>query len=621
MEKVTLYVKRILVLGLSFLVFVLASLLINNNNPDAISFVNGNSGFTFVDFVVLFFSFLLFSYLSFRITGEKPRFLFGMNQSDSFLNEKGGFWNLFKWIVSLFGFMYDLLVWALWGVFQLFVVFAEVLLLIKEVLYWIIHALIWFIRQLFPPFIFMFKMFMHYVVNWIWWLYQVSVNNVKTSINSNFYFIALWGAVPALFIVFLFYAISQVVGIPGLTAISIVFALVPIVWSYGEIAALRYEQREGEEYPVVQSKFSNGFMAVRSVLFYLILIVIFLVAEIVLNLLGWIPNLSMSFLGITLNINMALSFLLVFLAVIISFAGGILPTYILHHPEHDNDLQSTLAFLKTLGNKFLRYIFIEPFNFLFGSILLIIPVLVMFAAFSLTEGIKDSVLEKRVDNLTENRINMSSIEDYRAGLKVERINMYREVPLMAPDYFRDLANSGTELQSIEGDILRLKDRMSTRKSQYDAEYAGLTSAINNVSQEPGGPAVSDQVERLTSERNQLQQDYVAWEASQEEKLVFAQEDMRELKRQRVQMPVLYFFMGVLFAVFGGIVFAVFIMYSGNVYYEIYALRVDGKPSKWVSTLNEMRRKDPKQPLLGFTFLVLVVTIIAVFGANGIINLF
>ncbi len=176
MEKVTLYVKKILALLFSFAPLAFA--------------IYGEFDFTPFSFILFIAgSFLFFAFLNFKITDEKPKFLFGLTQSDAFLTKKGGFWNLFKWIVNSLGFLYDLIVWAIWGVYLLFMLIVDFILLIKFVVYWIIHAIIWFIRQLFPPFIFLFKMFVHYIINWSWWIYQVTFRNMRISVNKNFYFI------------------------------------------------------------------------------------------------------------------------------------------------------------------------------------------------------------------------------------------------------------------------------------------------------------------------------------------------------------------------------------------------------------------------------------------------
>lgn len=595
MEKVSLYVQKLLALALSAAIFLLPFTgWINSASPLIV--------------LIPAAAFLLFAYLDFRITGEKPRFLFGLNQSDTFLNKKGGFWNLFKWIVNLFGLIYDLVVWTLWGVFLLFVLFAEFLLLIKTIVYWIIHAVIWFIRQLFPPFIFLFKIFMHYIVNWIWWIYQLSVRNVKTSINKNFYFIALWGTIPALFIVFLFFAIGQLTGMPGLIALSTVFAIIPLVWSYGEIAALRFEKREKASYVKIRASFSNGFEAVRAVLVYLLVALVLIAGEIVLNLLGWIPNLSMSLLGITLNLNMAFSLILVFVAIILGFAGSILPTHLLYMPEHGNNLGSSLTFLHVIGKKFLRYMFaVIPSSF-FGAVLLVIPVAVMVITFSFTDNVKDRMLGARMDQLTEKSAGMEALDHYRTDVKIERLQMYLGVPERTPEYFGDLRDA-SDVRALESGLADAREQLDVRHAAFTKEMAQINAKIEAARSAGGVREATDQVTRLSSERLDLEEEYLEWEADQKHCIATMEVDLKEEKSVRAQLPVLYFFMGILFAVFGGIVMAVYTAYMGNVWFELYDLREDGKPSYWVETLNDIRTKYPNHPLLGFTFLAAIGVVI------------
>ncbi len=602
MEKVALYVKKILALILSSAVFLGLVQLLGYET-------------VFMQIMIPAVSFLLFAYLDFSITGEKPRYLFGLNQSDTFLNKKGGFWNLFKWIVTLFGFLYDLVIWSVWGVFLLFQLFVDLLLLIKTIVFWIIHAVIWFIRQLFPPFIFLFKMFMQYLVNWVWWIYQLSVRNMKTSINKNYYFISLWGIIPALFIVFLFYAISQLVGIPQLVLISYVFAIIPLVWSFGEISALRHSGKENESYSTVSYSFSNGFEAVKSVLFYLIIIVILLAAEIALNLLGWIPNLSLSIIGITLNLNMAMSFLLVFLAILFAYADCMMPTHLLYHPEHRNDLNSTLLFLQTIGKKFLRYSFSWiPASF-FGSILLVIPIVVLILTYGITDQIKDKVLDVRIDRLELKAPYIDPMEGHTAEIRADRMKMYRELPLLAPQYFSDL-RSRSKLDAIEEDIKQTQERITTRKVNYDSQMTELGAQLDAL--RANASATADQINTVSTRRLDLESNYLDWEREQNQHITFKRADLKEEQRIRTQMPILYFFAGILFAVFGGIVLSVGVSYFANIYYELYNFREDGKPTYWKQVLDEIRAKDSNQPLLGFTFLVIILGVLATLYFTGVI---
>ncbi len=604
MEKVTLYVKKILALLFSF------SLLI------ALRF--GVFEISSHAFILLYpGSFLLFAFLNYKITDEKPKFLFGLTQSDAFLTKKGGFWNLFKWIVNSLGFLYDIVVWIIWGVYLLFLLIVDFILLIKFVVYWIIHAIIWFIRQFFPPFIFLFKMFVHYIINWAWWIYQMTFRNVKISVNKNFYLIALWGTVPAIFIVFLFYAVGQLVGIEELVMVSAIFALIPLVWSYGEIAALRFEQREKEDYGSVKASFRNGWDSVKSVLFYLIAIIVLLIAEIVLNLMGWIPNLSMSLIGITINLNMFISFILVFLAVIITFADCIIPSHILYHPEHENDFDSSIGLLKVIGQKFVRYIAVQfPANF-FGALLLIIPVFLMLLTFTITENIKDGVLDVKIENMKAKSKSMEALDEYRNQYKISRLELYKEVPEQASSYFSESRNSGETIDALKEELISSEELLLTKQSQFDKDLKDINATIEVAKTEVSDPG-SNQLSVLTSDRLALEEEYFAWDKNQKECIAFLQADLKEQRSVRIQMPILYLFVGIFFSIFGGIVLAVFVAYIGNVYFELYNMREDEKPTYWRQTIEELKAKDGNQPLLGFTFLVIIIVAWLIF--SGTINI-
>jgi hypothetical protein len=601
MEKVDLYVKKILALILSASTPFLLT----------IAFPALAPGWFLLSIP---FSLLMFSYLDFRITGDKPRFLFGMNQSDAFLSKKGGFWNLFKWIVTTLGFAYDMLVWVVWGVFLIFMLVVDFLMLVKFIVFWIIRAVIWFVRQFFPPFIFIFKMLYHYLIKWGWWIYKLTFRNIKISVNRNFYFISLWGAVLSLFIVFLFFAISQWVGLPQLIVISAVFAIIPLVWSYGEIAALRFDEREKEDYGSVKMKFSNGFDAVRSILFYIILAVVLIAAEIVLNLLGWIPNLSMSLLGITLNINMAISIVLIFLVFILMFADMILPSHILYKPEHGNDVNSSLTLFGSVARRILRYLVAHIPASVFALFLLVIPAAVVVLSFQLTDKVKDGILENRIEALVVRADTLSGEQAEKYRIRATRMAMYKDMPLRAAFYFDEYIGKGKKVawqDRIDAQVRAIE----REKMQHNEDMEEINAAITLAETSQPEPTSPEEVLKMSNQRLDLEESHFAMKAALESDLSVMKLNLQEIKRVRIQMPILYLFVGIFFAVFGGLVFAVLVSYLGNIYFELYNFREDGKPTHWQEVARELNEKDPNQPLLGFTFLVIFLVPVILFLAG------
>ena len=57
---------------------------------------------------------LTFSVLHSRITSEKPPHLFAFYRTDNFF-KKGGLRDLIRIFVTLFGFVYDVIIWTIWG--------------------------------------------------------------------------------------------------------------------------------------------------------------------------------------------------------------------------------------------------------------------------------------------------------------------------------------------------------------------------------------------------------------------------------------------------------------------------------------------------------------------------
>ncbi|MGD2035680.1 MAG: hypothetical protein PVF73_11520, partial [Bacteroidales bacterium] len=201
MIKVDQYIKRLM----AFLVCIVAFFLL-------------------IDFLPVFISIPLlsiaFSLLHFRITQEKPPYLFDYSLTGNYV-KKGGLRGLLIIPVNLFGFIYDVIVWTLWGIYLVFIFFIDLLYLLKIIFFWLAHALIWILRQYVPFIVFIYKITIYYLIRWPWWIYQLAYNNIRFAFNTNSYRIALPGTLFAGFIIFLFYFLEIMIeDIPGLIFIG-----------------------------------------------------------------------------------------------------------------------------------------------------------------------------------------------------------------------------------------------------------------------------------------------------------------------------------------------------------------------------------------------------------------
>ncbi len=586
MDKAEIYIKKLIALAIAGLVFY-------------------GTDIYFPWTVALPFAFLVLSFLHFRITDIKPDYLYGLSRSDDFLNNKGGLWMLFKLIVTLPAFIYDIIVWTIHGVYVLFIIFIDFLLLIKTVIYWIIHAILWFLKLFVPPIIFIYKVFIHYFIFWLWWIYRVAFRNVGLSAHKNFFLVALWGSVPALFIFVLFYGVGLLMDLPAIVAIGIVFSILPVVWSYGEISAMRHEDRFDEDYSTVRLKFKSGFDAIKAVSFYLIIFLLLLLTELILNMFGWIPVVGFSLLGISLNISTFASLLLLFIFVILLFAKFMLPPHVVIDEEHENDLDNSVKFLGVIGRKFLRYLLsLIPAGF-FSAILAVIPAIIVYLAVLLTLNIKDAVIDTRITAIEAQNYTLEGEEKYIAEKRADRLSYFLEFPQNVFNDFTSLTTLIENRKSLEKNIETASRELEQIEYMFNNDVDSIQNRIEQL-KVSSGQSDSIRVERLEATVERKTHDFESWKMEREDSIMHMEYDQKDLKAMIIQLPLVFLFVMIWIAFIGGLVLAVVIAYLGNVFYDIYLLQEDGKQTYFRQVVLHLNEKDRKQPLLGFTIMVLII---------------
>ncbi len=460
MDKVSIYIKKLIALALSaFLMLLLLR---------------------FIPLVpALAFGFLVLSFLHFNITGEKPAYLFGLSQSDAYLEEKGGFWLLFRWILLLFGFLYDLVVWTVNGVYVLFLIFIDILLLIKTIIFWIIHAVIWFLALFVPPLVFIYRMVIHYLILWPWWIYRLTFRNAGLSVNGNFFRIAYRGAALSIFILLLFYGAGILTGAPVIGAFGIVFCILPVIWAFGEISAMRFENRWNAGFSDVRFRFRSGFDAVRSVLFYLTIMLAGILIEIVLDMLGWIPGGGLSLLGITLNINTFVTLVLLFVFVILLFASLMIPPHVVYDPHFSNRLSESVKFLGVIGRRFLRYLLsLIPATF-FSAVLAVIPAIIVALAVYITLNVKNAIIDARITRLHHAAAVMEGVPGQEMQDKADRLEYFKDFPANIFTGFTDIKALRQKKISMEESYSGRQGEMNRGNNAFRSELDSLTSALRN----------------------------------------------------------------------------------------------------------------------------------------------
>lgn len=100
-----------------------------------------------------------------------------------------------------------------------------------------------------------------------------------------------------------------------------------------------------------------------------------------------------------------------------------------------------------------------------------------------------------------------------------------------------------------------------------------------------------------------------WKESRIDQFNKLEVDRGDLKGLLIQLPIVFLLTIIWISIFGGIVLALILAYLGNVYFELYGLKEDGKPTFCQQVISEQNQEDHNQPLLGFTLLIILLIIL------------
>jgi len=426
---------------------------------------------------------------------------------------------------------------------------------------------------------------------------------------------AMSGTLIAFLIVFVFYYLQTIIlDLEGLIFIGIVISLLPLTWSFGEIANIRARDLENEKYRTIRHNYQNGIEAVRSVLFYVTMFVVLLLAQLGLNLLGWVQDTGIVIIGVVFNVNTLISLILIFLCIIIVFGVVIIPSFRLYVPFIETKFSHSLILLKMIARKAIQYIIVSLPAALFSFIVIIIPFCLIVLAGAVTYYLKNVILDLRIDQIkTEQTADMNHEFSYLYTKRVEHLENLKTFPLQLVQEVRnrtkidnELATADRELKRNQEELLRNADETKRRIGEMDHEMASLDPSGLNYA-------------RINVEKERLTRESKAFENSKQAEINKLQTDISFLNLKQRQFPLLVFLGGIWAVIFGGLVFAFAVSYLGNVFHQVYIFRNDEQPTEWRNIVNHIREKDSRQPLLGATFFILLGLIIVFLIAEGFLR--
>jgi hypothetical protein len=588
MDKIYTYIKRLLSFSLCILIFLLSK-----------------------QYVTIFISspilLLIFSILHFRITNERPHYLFAFYRTETYF-KKGGLRDLLRIFVILSGYIYDTILWLIWGIYLVFILFVDFIDFIKTILFWIIHAIIWLLLQYLPFLHLLYSVFIYYFIRWPWWLYQIAFYNLRYAFNRNSLKVSLIGTFLTVFIIFIFYFLEiYLEEVPGIIYIGIIIALLPLSWMQGEIANIRVRKLEQEPFGLVRNKFQNGIESVRSILFYITVFVVLLLVQLGFNLFGWIPGYGVIIGSLVFNINTFINLILIFLCVLIILGVMIIPSYRMFVPFSETSIKDTIKLIKIFPEKSLRFIAVLIPAIFYSIVVMVIPSIFVIVAYFLCITLKETVLEVRINKLKmEQSILKNPVEAYEVGKQIDQMNY---LILYPSGIWQDMENRKSlkmenelyreDIEAREVELLSFKERVKKKISELDFQIKIKTS------QNPSDISLS----KMIAEKNVVQNQLKNYNSTQQINISKLKTDLAFLMLKTRQIPVLFFLAGLWFVIFIGLVFSFAFSYLGNVIHQVFIFRNTDTKYEWQKIIDQIKKDDRKQPLLGGTFFFITMAII------------
>ncbi len=610
MSRATFFFKRLITLAVSVFIFFVADY------------------YTIIPFYIsIAILNLAFALISSRISGVSPKELYNFHRNEKYF-AKGGMRDLLRIPVMLFSFLHDIIVWEIWGLYQIFEMLIDIVTVIKEAIYWIFYAIIWFLKLLVPFWRITLRMFVFYLIKWPWWIFTYAFQNMRIAFKWNMFRIALPGAFLFLFVVHFFYFLDVTFYISGITLIGFILALLPLSWVFGEIASVRAQEMENSDFKEIKLKFRNGIETVRGILTYLSAFVVLLFLQSMLNAIGWIPKAGFILLGVVINFNFLINILLLALSILILIGTIILPSYRLYNEYSETNIGNSLNLISFIGKRIFQYISgLVPASIF--SVFSIIPAtIVVSIALFLTVTLKNTFIDAKIKYLVkkENKTDDQG-EEIRLSYQIKELESNKRFPAyqiftLPTTYVQQMKHRPLLKAEVENDTKRI-DQLSASQNKIKTDLVLKISRLDTLIMTESQKNIVNQtrVEELKAEKARTQQEL----KSKNNSLEFQIQNIatgRSFKIRRLnQLPYLFYFSGLFYVIVTSLIFSFLLAYLGNFYYNSFIFRNDGTKAMWKQFIADEQRIDHKQPLLSTTLnIFLIITAFVLIWGYGHIPL-
>jgi len=337
--------------------------------------------------------FIVFGFMFAKHRNETPSFLLSMDRMSDVKNA----WTLLLVITAPLILIYNTIVWAGYSVVVAASFLAWLLKTIFDFLVeWVVlpvfRALKWvFINVLWVPVKIIAKAIFHYIFIWAWDLYKTSFLALNNTYNSNKLRIGFIGSFYSLIILGFCIYLSILFDFELLAMIGLSISILPILKAGGTITSLIHfndDRNHGD----------HGSLVMKSAINYVLAALVSLVVIQILLSLSLLPDFGLFVLGVAINTNVILSFVLIISLFIAFFAQAIFPNYLLDNSEELSLIDSTKSYLNQIKQKGLQILFSIGPSAMVSLIVLLIPTFIVYLSIATADDFKSKVYaEKKID--------------------------------------------------------------------------------------------------------------------------------------------------------------------------------------------------------------------------------
>ena len=238
-----------------------------------------------------------------------------------------------------------------------------------------------------------------------WHIIKMSWEATKESLNSSYLKLSFIGSTIGFAFLLLSVWISGLAREESILYIGVVLMYLPWAWSYAEIANLVHHRKKTGEipaWPEVKAMLGNGMKAVKFLLSYVLVIIAMILLEIGFSLIGTIPAIGSTLLGLLIIPFTLASAIIIISAIIVMLGYTLLGAHLLESEEESKSSKikgwfcSTLKYLKLIGCKYPDLMTASLPLVLFAYLVAILPGILtggsMAISSSLVQGIQYEIV-------------------------------------------------------------------------------------------------------------------------------------------------------------------------------------------------------------------------------------